>query len=226
MSGVEPDSVIGHPDAESERRAKQMSAGLDAESPGRREGTLLRLAQLWFPSASCFHARPPHAMPTPALLESVARCAGEEQRDAVRLAAIVATRAGWKAFRVARTRDPAGASRLEVPAASVAAIRDALGATSGVLRINAARLLAEFPRPELLPVLRSALADRVWTVRWNAVRAIAALEPDDSLVEVLRRSQPRDAASVVAQDFRRAVAALKERDLSMPAELSRYDGPA
>jgi hypothetical protein len=225
MAGIHSYNVIGHPQAESERRAKQLSAGLEAESPGRREHTLLALAKLWFPLSSCLNAQPPHAMPTPALLEAVARCVDEEQKDSVRLAAIVATGAGWRAFRVVRAKSPSEVSSRHVPMASIAAIRDALSATSNVLRINAARLLAEFPMAEVLPQLRTVLLDDIWTVRWNAVRAIAALGSDESLIEVLRQSQPRERSNVVAHDFCLAVEALRASGLSLPHELLQYDEP-
>jgi HEAT repeat protein len=164
-------------------------------------------------------------MPTPALLEAVARCVDEEQKDSVRLAAIVATGAGWRAFRVVRMKNSSEATCWDVPMASIAAIQGALNATSNVLRINAARLLAEFPMVEALPQLRTALLDHIWTVRWNAVRAIAALEPDESLIEVLIRSQPHERSNVVAHDFCLAVEALRASGLSLPHELLQYDEP-
>lgn len=76
--------------------------------------------------------------------------------------------------------------------------------------------------PEVLSSLRAALTDQAWTVRWNAVRAIASLEADESLVDVLRCSQPRDHSSVVARDFCLAVEALRTRDVPLPRELARY----
>jgi hypothetical protein len=226
MASLHPHSVVGSSDPECERRAAQLAAELEVENTGRREHTLLALAQLWFPLSSSFATRPPHAMPTPALLESVARCAAEPQKDSVRLAAIVATAAAWRALRVARQKKPADGPLEDLPAASIAVVRDALTAKQNALRLNAARLLAEVPLLELLPQLKLAAADPIWTVRWNAVRALSALEPDESLIAALQRSQPRDPTSAVAHDFRRAVEALTTAGLSLPPELGQYGTPS
>jgi hypothetical protein len=226
MAGVDPFVAIGRPDPESERRARQLLDNVDSPKAGRRQHSLLALGALWFPLASCLMARPPHAMPTPSMLERVARCIGEDAEDSVRLAAIVATREGWRAFQVARARDPDRAPQYEVPKGSVAAIVDVLGVGSNLLRIAAARLLADFPSPELLPHLKAALADPVWTVRWNAVRALASLGSDPSLVEVLLQSRPREASVASAHDFGPAIAALKRSGVAVPPVLLAYEEPA
>src|SRR5262249_32979978 len=123
-------------------------------------------------------------------------------------------------FQVLRQRRPDEASSWEVPRSSTLAIGGALSARSNLLRISAACLVAKFPSAELLPALRSALEDEVWTVRWNAVAAIAALAPDQGLIQVLLRARPRDLSSDVAHDFRRALQVLRDQGLPLPQELS------
>lgn len=223
MAGVHPYLVIGYPDSESERRARQILEGLDSHKSGRRQKSLLALARLWFPLASCFNAQPPHAMPTQPMLERVARCVRNDPEDYVRLAAIVATGAAWRAFEVASARHPDCASLYEIPSSSVAAVVDVLHVGANLLRIAAIRLLADFPSPELLPHLRAALFDQVWTVRWNAVRALAYLGDDQRLVDVLLQSRPREGSVGGLPDFGNAVAALKQRGFSLPQELLSYD---
>ena len=102
------------------------------------------------------------------------------------------------------------------------AVGYALQAKNNILRLNAARLVADFPSAHLLPMLRSALTDELWTVRWDAVAAIAAIEPDEALLPVLLRTRPRDSSKVVAEQYRRALAVLGERGVSLPPEISAW----
>jgi hypothetical protein len=159
------------------------------------------------------------------MLERVARCVRNDPEESVRLAAIVATRAAWRAFAIARAKHPDCASLYEIPSSSVAAVVDVLHVGANLLRIAAVRLLADFPSPESLPHLKAALVDQVWTVRWNAVRALACLESDQGLADVLLQSRPREGSDSGLYDFRHAITALKQHGFSLPQELLAYDEP-
>lgn len=203
-----PRAVIGHPDAAAEQRAQQIARSLDSPRRGRREHALQTLAELWFPISSCF-GNPPHALPTPELLERVAARVREEREDTARIAALTATRAGWQAFQYMAAGDGADPARWQIPPASIAAVGDALRGGSRLVRVAAARVLAEAPCTELAADLTRALDDEVWTVRWCAAKALADLGHTENLVEVLQRSVPRTA--MAGHDFYRAARALGER---------------
>jgi hypothetical protein len=65
------------------------------------------------------------------------------------------------------------------------------------------------PRQELVSQLRIALNDQTWTVRWNAVTALASLQAEEALAQVLQRSRPRDHSTDRYYDFDRAVSSIE-----------------
>lgn len=214
MGGADTPSMIGRTDPTSERRAQQLARGLETADRGRREYALHALGALWWPNHSCMKPSKGHALPTRELLARVATHVNQEQEETTRIAALVALRKAWKAYEIMESNRPAESAAWKRPSETIAAVGAALGDRSRLVRIVASAALAEVPCAELISELRSALQDEVWAVRYNAIIALAALAPDESLVDALRRSQP----STTHTGFGDAVLALRRRGFSVPGD--------
>jgi hypothetical protein len=72
------------------------------------------------------------------------------------------------------------------------------------------------PPPVLIPVLREALADPVWSVRWFAVSALAHTLPSDTLADTMLASLPSSERHV--QDW---ITAARKIPVPTPALMER-----
>lgn len=185
MGGTHPLATLrSPPTVAATRRAERAVIAL---TEGRKfQWHLQVLGSLWFSMASCFRL-PGRAVPSLPGLQVVARLVDHSDLD-VAIAAVQALCAAAEACS-SGTGAPV-ASWADVPDC-VAGIRRSLGDGRALLRLAASRLLAGWPTSALAAETRVLLDDPVYSVRWNAIVALATLGSGEGLREALERSAPR-----------------------------------
>ena len=195
-SPYDPDKAFREALSQDRARIEAAIERLSGEEP-KPERFLLALAGAWGRPVPCragIGRRLPPIDPTERGVKSVARWVAAPNPNVQRaaLSALEKARAAAK------------------PA--LGAVADALASEEPVVRLAAARVLARAaPCPEQAPALHRALSDKLFTVRWLAVEALARSGDEHPLAPVLAASRPRLDARLAAyriEGWLRAVAAL------------------
>jgi hypothetical protein len=210
----DPYAAIGRPNPRGRAMAQGALARLRHGSR-RTQRDLQILAAAWYPYTSCFRpaSSVPHAEPSPDDLAGIIR-----YFDASNSNVVSAAFAAARSFAVVCSRCAYAAlppSIWDIPGiapAVVASLESPIAAT----RLGASALVNDHPSVILREALHRSLDDGIFTVRWRAIRALAAIGATADLVEVLARSQPFRFDPDLHYEYTRALDSLRVSQDSLP----------
>jgi hypothetical protein len=210
MAGALP--RLGQADKQAIARAASAIERLrtTARHPQRDLNTL---GELWFRLTSCFRSDVGVAPPTSEGIAVVTNYLHHPVEE-VANAAGYALSSAIAALHHREDTTPEPWPSMPEGAEAVTALARALTSPHALVRVAATGVLARYPAAALNDALRRVLSDSVFTVRWQAITALARTDARDGLREVLMQSLPRKAPEEgnIRHPFWEAVDALGERE--------------
>lgn len=203
----DPFGAIGRPNPRGRAMAQGALARLRHGSR-RTQRDLQILAAAWFSYTSCFRpaSSVPHAEPSPDDLSVVIPYFDGSNSNVVGAAFAAARSFAVVCRRCAYAAMPRSIWDIQGIASAVVT---SLDSPSVATRLGASSLVCDHPGVTLRAALHRSLNDGIFTVRWRAIRALAAIGATADLVEALARSQPSRFDPDLHYEYTRALDALR-----------------